>query len=260
MELSLGIQMIRRIDFSDPQWSITRTGWDAFDKQVLDCIQQWMDDSNTLRVLTSGTTGAQRVLHIPKEWVIQSARRTMTALGLKDGYHAHLCLPLDFIAGKMVVWRTMVAQGVLSWEEPTSSPHFDLQATADIASVTPHQMHAMLQKYSGTVWPMRKLLIGGGPMSPALRVRLPLEPIECYETYGMAESISHIALRSLSDTESWFKPMQDVELSVDERACLKIHIPYFDDLKIQTQDVVELRPTGEFRWLGRADWVINSGG
>ena len=252
--------MIHRIDFSDPHWRDTRTGDDAFAIQVFDCAMQWMSDSTTLQVTTSGSTGEPRKLDVPKAWVLQSSLRTMKALGLSEGFHAHLCLPLDFIAGKMVVWRTLVARGILTWEEPSSSPSLVSTEIADFASVTPHQMHALLLNYEGRTWPVRNLLIGGGPMSDAMRSQLVQENVSCYETYGMAESISHIALRLLNQKESWFRPLRDVVLSVDDRSCLRIQIPYFDQLVIQTQDVVELKPTGEFRWLGRADWVINSGG
>lgn len=252
--------MIQRIDFSDPHWSLTRSGDDAFSMQVIACARQWMSNSTTLQITTSGTTGEPRRLDIPKEWVIQSTLRTMNALGLSEGFHAHLCLPLDFIAGKMVVWRTMIAHGILTWETPSSSPSLGSTERADIASVTPHQLHALLSNFTGQTWPVHKLLVGGGPVSEVLRNRMANESITCYETYGMAESISHIALRLLGHAEAWFCPMQDVVLSVDDRSCLNIRIPYFDQWEIQTQDVVELKPTGEFRWLGRADWVINSGG
>lgn len=256
MEMKIGTS----IDFSSNEWMHQTPGDDPFAQQIYACAISWVNSESHVAIATSGTTGERKTMHVPKEWIRQSAQRTMEALGLSVGFSSHLCLPLDFIAGKMVVWRAIIGGGHLTWEQPSSFPMGNMQQIVDTASITPHQLQSALPYFRGKAWPVRHLLIGGGPMSENLRTELSSQPLSSYETFGMAETLSHIALKRLHLGEQRFKAVRDVIIECDERLCLRIGIPYFDHLEVQTNDMVDIDADGTFAWCGRADWVINSGG
>ncbi|MEL6976647.1 MAG: O-succinylbenzoic acid--CoA ligase, partial [Bacteroidota bacterium] len=85
--------------------------------------------------------------------------------------------------------------------------------------------------------------------------------LKAFETYGMTETITHIAFRSLNgQTEKVFQTLPQVTVSADARGCLVINAPRISSELIVTNDLVELVSENQFKWLGRIDSVINSGG
>jgi O-succinylbenzoic acid--CoA ligase len=105
---------------------------------------------------------------------------------------------------------------------------------------------------------VKKLIIGGGKVHKALEQELLKLPIKIYETYGMTETITHIAAKKVG--EKAFTVLPNVTVSADERKCLIIDAKYISDKKIVTNDIVNIISDKQFEWIGRIDNVINSGG
>lgn len=230
-------------------------------------IAEWHDDSPTLLVHTSGSTGTPKPMLAEKRRMEASARLTCNFLGLKPGDTALLCLPLQYIAGKMMVVRALTCGLRLVSVEPQGHP---LAASAggltrvDFAAMVPLQVWNSLQepRECKRLATIRQLIIGGGAIDERLAHELRSFPNAVWSTYGMTETLSHIALRRLSGPEAseWYTPFEGVGLSLSPDRCLVIDAPYLCDGPLTTNDIAELRPDGRFRILGRRDNVICSGG
>jgi O-succinylbenzoic acid--CoA ligase len=172
---------------------------------------------------------------------------------------------MSAIAGKMMLVRAMVLGWDLYMVPPVSDPLREVSGSFDFAAMVPLQVEKSLKKLSR----VRKLIVGGAPVLPALLSRLPARGAEIWQTYGMTETASHIALRKLQpvpagqDPEGVLPPytaLEGVRLELDARGCLVIHAPGWSDRAIHTNDMVQLESETTFRWLGRIDHVVNSGG
>lgn len=198
--------------------------------------------------------------------MIRSAELTAEALGLKKGDTALLCMPVDFVAGKMMLVRAMVLDLNLITVNPSSNPlaQIDENLQIDFAAMTPMQVIETF-KDSDSVNKLRrikKLIIGGAPLNLQLEQELQQLPGEIFETYGMTETLTHIALRRIDGMQKSdvFTVLPGIAIQTDERGCLVIHAPHLDQTEVITNDLVEIVDEQNFRWLGRADNVINSGG
>lgn len=234
-------------------------------------IGQWHDASSTVEVRTSGSTGIPKVLHVEKRRMLASARATCDFLGLRPGDFALLCMSVDYIAGKMMVVRSMERQLRLLVVPPSSHPLSSAKLDdetlqrIDFAAMVPLQVHESLQvpherKILGKI---RHIIIGGGPLDPAMEQELRSFDNAVWHSYGMTETLSHIALRRVSgsDATPWFTPLPGISLTTNDENCLVIHAPHLCSQVWTTHDVVELEQgTQRFKVLGRIDNVINSGG
>ena len=237
------------------------------ERATLDFCRQWLSDEADFIVNTSGSTGTPKPIRLTRAQMTASARRTGATLNLRAGQQAIVCLPTRYIAGRMMLVRGFVLGLDMTVVEPASDPlatvapdaHFDFTALIPLQLQTllvgPPHYHAILNR-------MQAILIGGGPVSPALMAQLQTISAPIYHTYGMTETVSHIALRQLNGPQAStaFRPLLGVQLGVDERNCLNICADVTQDHVVQTNDLVELRADGSFIWLGRWDNVINSGG
>lgn len=227
-------------------------------------LTDWFGDSPFMTVHTSGSTGTPKVLTVRKEQMMQSARITCEFLHLRAGDAALLCMPLQYIAGKMMVVRALVAGLNLILRTPSGHPLSDVTVPLRFAAMVPLQVYNTLQT------PLEKerlchtdiLIIGGGAIDAGLESEICLLPGEVYSTYGMTETLSHIALRRLNGSlaSSHYQPFPSVKLSVSEENTLIIHAPLVCDNMLSTNDVVRLYPDGSFVVQGRKDNIINSGG
>ncbi len=224
-------------------------------------LEEWNNDLPYVNVQTSGSTGTPKILQVSKEMMRRSARKTLQYFDLKPGDTALLCLSADYIAGKMMIVRALEGNLRLITVEPSSTPLRDFTGEVDFAAMVPAQVFEEL-KTGGSLNRVRKLLIGGMALSPALEEALQQCTCEACESYGMTETVSHIALRRLngSSRQAGFAPLQGVSVSLDERDCLVIDCPDLLENSLTTNDVAEILPSGQFRILGRVDNVINSGG
>lgn len=228
-------------------------------------LAEWHDDSPTLLVHTSGSTGEPKPLLVEKRRMEASAEITCRFLGLHRGGTALLCMPLDYIAGKMMVVRALTQGLRLVSVNPASHPlqHPLSTETIDLAAMVPLQVWSTLQvaEERQRLLQIRHLLIGGGAVSDELAEALQDLPNHIWSTYGMTETLSHIALRRLNGPtrSDWYTPFDGVCVSLSDDGCLIIDAPAVHDGPLTTNDIAELKDE-RFRILGRKDNVICSGG
>ena len=230
-------------------------------------LEVWHNDSPFVQVQTSGSTGAPKPMAVEKRRMLASARITCDFLGLKPGDTALLCMSLDYIAGKMMVVRALERSLRLVSVPPSGHPLAHEAASSqvfDFAAMVPLQVYNSLQVPAerSRLMQIRQLIIGGGAIDDALAAALKSFPHAVWSTYGMTETLSHIALRRLNGPEAsdCYTPFPSVRLSLSADGCLIIEAPAVCDGPLLTNDIAELLPDGRFRILGRKDNVICSGG
>ena len=222
-------------------------------------LNEWQNDSDTVWVHTSGSTGKPKPMQVEKRRMEASARITCDFLGLKEGDTALLCMSLDYIAGKMMVVRALTCGLRLISVEPKGYPQWE--GAIDFAAMVPMQVWNLVQQAPERLRQIRHLIIGGGAISDELADALKEMPNHIWSTYGMTETLSHIALRRLNGAErsEWYTPFDGVEVSLNEEECLVIHAPAVHEGILVTNDIAELKD-GKFRIKGRKDNVVCSGG
>ena len=227
-------------------------------------LQEWQNDEPTVWVHTSGSTGTPKPMQVEKKRMEASARLTCSFLGLKEGDSALLCMPLQYIAGKMVVVRSLVAGLNLIPVAPSGHPLKDLKEVPTFAAMIPMQVYNTLQvpEERAKLMKIKHLIIGGGAIDEALENDLKSFTNHVWSTYGMTETLSHIALRKLNgqDASDWYTPFDNVRIRLSEEGTLIIHAPNVCAEELTTNDIAEINGEGKFRILGRKDNTINSGG
>ena len=233
---------------------------DSWRNAIYHFLQNWFDDSDFILAHTSGSTGKPKSIQLLKQSMLNSARMTNQFFGLDAASVALLCLPASYIAGKMMLVRAMVSGFNLINVAPSANPFEKLPISIDFAAITPYQLfHSAESLRKASV---HKIIVGGSPVTSKLEQLSENIPSELYETYGMTETCSHIALRQFNGKgkSDCFIVLEGITIRQDERGCLTIKAPHLLNEEIQTNDVVELIGRDSFRWLGRADSAINSGG
>ena len=226
-------------------------------------VQTWLDDKHYIEVKTSGSTGTPKIIRLDKKRMIASAKATGDFFGLKPNDKALLCLPCDYIAGKMMVVRAMVLGLNLCSAEPTGDPLENVENEGfQFGAMIPLQVFNSLKNHRQQFENIDKMIIGGGVVNASLLRKLQGVKNQCFATYGMTETITHIAIKSLNGSKksAVYQALKNVEFSKDNRNCLVIDAPYLSDNQITTNDIVKLHSTSSFEWLGRFDNVINTGG
>lgn len=236
-------------------------------------ISEWHNESPTMIVHTSGSTGKPKDIVIEKKRMVASANMTCDALDLHSGDTALLCMPLDYIAGKMLVVRSIVRNMKLIAVEPSSHPlksfvntTFNQNASQkiDFAAFVPLQVIKTLEDADErkVFEQIGNVIIGGGAIDDKLEQQLNTFSNNIYSTYGMTETLSHIALRRISgpDASLWYTPMKGISISLSDEDCLAISAPELCSEKLITNDIAEINSQGQFRILGRKDNIINTGG
>ena len=228
-------------------------------------VSDWLSDSPTLLVHTSGSTGKPKPMLVEKRRMEASARITCGFLGLRAGDTALLCMPLDFIAGKMVVVRSLVWGLRLVAVEPSGHPLKGLTESPTFAAMVPMQVYNSLkvEEERRLLRDIKHLIIGGGAVNSDMAEELRGFPNAVWSTYGMTETLSHIALRRLSGAEAseWYEPFDGVGVTTSADGCLVIDAPAVCAQPLVTNDIAEIAPDGRrFRIRGRRDNVVCSGG
>ena len=230
-------------------------------------LAQWNDASPCMEVQTSGSTGVPKRIYIEKVRMRASARMTCDFLDIKQGDTALLCMPLDFIAGKMMVVRAIERGLNLLSVEPSSHPLSSANMAAignppsiDFAAMVPLQVWNTLQvpEEREALCRIRHLIIGGGAISQALEQELRTLPINVWSSYGMTETLSHIALRRI--TEDYYIPLPGITLSQDQDGCLIIDAPHLCPETLFTNDIAHFTDDNRFHIIGRRDNTVCSGG
>ncbi len=236
----------------------------AWEKTLFQFILDWISDSSTLKVNTSGSTGQSKTILLEKEKMIQSALRTGEFFQLNKNEKALLCLPTDFIAGKMMVVRAFVLGLDLFPIEPKANPLEFIDEDFHFAAMTPMQVSNIFKNIDRDkkLNQIQNLIIGGGEISKELVFKISKLKNNTWHTYGMTETITHVALKKLNgpNPTNYFEPLPDVIFEKDQRECLIIRATYLSDKPIITNDIVKLASNTKFEFIGRFDNVINTGG
>lgn len=226
-------------------------------------ILDWLSVSPTLAVHTSGSTGPPKSIVLKKVHMVNSALATGSFFNLQAGNIALHCLPTDFIAGKMMLVRAMVLGLRLTCVAPTSNPLESTKVSYDFVAMVPLQLRNSI-KYIECI---HSLIVGGAPFGDDLKKQVTQKSTKIFETYGMTETITHVAVKQINyldglynEKENLFKAVSNVIFSKDNRNCLRIDAPKVSDSLVVTNDIVDVISNTQFKWLGRYDNVINSGG
>lgn len=227
---------------------------DAHEKAMGEFLLDWFDDRSFIDLQTSGTTGTPKIIRKNKQALVNSALATGDFFELKPGDTALCCLPIQFIAGKMMLVRSFILGLAIDVVAPNSNPLAQLNKEYDFVAMVPLQVQNSLKEF----YKVKKLIIGGAKTDSALEQKLQGIKTKVYETYGMTETITHIAARKIG-VEA-FSVLPHVNISQDERECLVIDAPLVSDERLFTNDLVKIINEHQFVLLGRIDNVVNSGG
>ncbi len=235
------------------------------DEELKRFLEEWHSADNCVTVHTSGSTGKPKSMRVEKRRMEASARKTCDFLGLSSDDSALLCMPLQYIAGKMMVVRSVVAGMKLINVKPSSHPLSSLQSIPSFAAMVPLQVANSLENAAERekLRSIKNLIIGGGAIDERLALELRDFPNAVWSTYGMTETLSHIAMRRLNgtDADDFYSPLPGVKVWLNASTCLCIEAPQIVEGCLETNDVAEFDSSGSrFRIKGRIDNVINSGG
>lgn len=242
-------------------YSFVKEGVD-FEKEIGHFLLDWLSNNDSIVVMTSGSTGVPKSITLRKKAMVNSAIATGSFFNLKEKDKVLLCLPASYIAGKMMLVRALVLGLEIDCIKPSSKIQTKGNMEYNFAAMVPMQVQNSIEHLEG----IKTLIIGGAPVSSLIISSIKNIKTEVYETYGMTETITHIALKKLNNFSSksnfntFFKILPNITISKDERDCLVIAAPQLTKEKIRTNDVVKLHSINEFEWLGRYDNIINSGG
>ncbi|MCC7520102.1 MAG: AMP-binding protein [Flavobacteriaceae bacterium] len=217
-------------------------------------IQELFDSSDRIIAHTSGSTGKPKKIKIPKKALLKSAEATGKYFDLPAGTKALHCISSQFIAGKMMWVRALHLGWQLTLIQPNSDPMQDIGGNFDFAAMVPLQA----QNSFSELHRIGKVIIGGAALEASWEKKLASLSNAIYQTYGMTETITHIAVKKLGQPA--YHCLPQIQIEQDQRGCLVIHVPYLHDAKIITNDLVSITSPHTFIWLGRYDHVINSGG
>lgn len=246
------------------------SGWQMLNDAEQDALifsRVWLTGKKSFTLFTSGSTGKPKPIHLKRSQMQASAHMTANALGLKKGDRALVCLNTAYIAGKMMLVRGFEVGMDMTVIPPQANPLVDIMPSYHFhfTAFVPMQLKTILEETSeklGILHSMKAILVGGGPVDSELEDALQIIKAPIYSTYGMTETVSHIALRQLNGEHKsdLYEVLSDINIDTDERGCLKIKGTVTDNHEIITNDRVSISDSKHFRWLGRVDYVINTGG
>lgn len=227
-------------------------------------LKAWLMGDTKFPIETSGSTGTPKVIKLSRSQMIASAKATIETLKIPEGTKALLCINTAYIGGQMMLVRAMVGNWGIELVSPAMNP--STEASRDhygFAALVPLQVLAMTKSIIGKrlLNNIDKIIIGGAPISEDLIHKIEQVKGKCFHTYGMTETVSHIGLKALNgpNKSEWFDVVIGNEITQDDRSCLQIKGSVTEDKWISTNDLVEIKGT-QFKWLGRADLVVNTGG
>ena len=240
-------------------YSLVKEG-ELYEKDIGSFLLDWLSKDDFLFVKTSGSTGKPKEIKILKQTMVNSAIATGDFFGLKPGDTALGCLPSHYIAGKMMLVRAIILGLEIDYVAPSSCPVFDKDKYYKFSAMIPLQVKNILK----STHKIDTIIIGGAKVTKDLLSAIAMSNSLYYETYGMTETVTHIALKQLPSQsakgETIFNALPNVSFKQDQRACLVINAQNIAEEELVTNDIVILKSETSFEWLGRFDNVINSGG
>jgi len=226
------------------------------DIAIYNFLLDWFNNDAFVKVKTSGSTGKPKTIRLAKKAMIASALATGNYFDLPSKTTAFFCLSSNYIAGKMMLVRAMVLGWHLDLLNTTSKPLMNNTKQYDFGAMVPLQVSHSLSELKY----VKKLIIGGGAISSNLLNELYLLKTKCFATYGMTETVTHVAVKPLTKNNNNYTLLPNISISQDNRNCLVIKALLLNENDIVTNDIVKIHSTTEFEWLGRYDSIINSGG
>ncbi len=224
-------------------------------------LNEWDDDNDFILAQTSGSTGVPKSIELQKKHMIASAKKTLDFFQLKSGQTAYLPLSTATIAGKMMVVRAIVGKLKLIIGPISSDSLLHYDQKLDFTAVVPLQLEHALTNDSSRLHNIKNILVGGAQLSDQLIKTVVFNKLCVFQSYGMTETMSHVAIRKIDNSNNLiYYCLNDINLSINSRSELIIHAPDLGIDALQTNDIVELHTSTSFTWLGRSDFVINSGG
>jgi O-succinylbenzoic acid--CoA ligase len=235
----------------------------SFETDTFQFIREWFSSASYFQFQTSGSTGKPKQITFSREQIIQSARATIKALKLSSSETSLLCLPSKYIAGKMMLVRSFVNQMKIIICEPSANPleKINRDVKIDFVALVPLQIETMFEHgMEDRLNSIRNIIIGGAPLSTIIRHQI-MDKLksDVFATYGMTETISHVALENLRNGDGIYVPLPGVKIKLDVRGCLIVKTPVSPE-SFLTNDMAEIISEKGFRWLGRWDNLINTGG
>ena len=233
----------------------------VYQQQIGAFLLDWLDKNDYIYVKTSGSTGKPKLIKLQKQAMVHSAIATGNYFDLKPGDKALHCLSTEFIAGKMMLVRAIILGLELDLVEPSSNPMASIRKPYDFCAMVPLQLQNSVSKLDN----IKTLIVGGAATSSTLQNKLQDTSCKIFATYGMTETVTHIAVRPLNGINSLkdlynYNALPDISITKDNRDCLVINAPLLNKDLLITNDVVEICSDTSFKLLGRIDNVINSGG
>lgn len=246
-------------DLKEVAYSLIKEG-EPYEKVTGNFLIDWLNDNNYLIVNTSGSTGQPKSIKLKKQAMVNSAIATGDFFGLQPGDTALHCLPSYYIAGKMMFVRAMVLGLEIDFVEPSTHPLFDYEKSYDFSAMVPLQLKHTINYMHN----IKTIIVGGSMVTKPLLEKIKSAPSRFFETYGMTETVTHVAVRQLQsktgEGEQYFKALPNVKFNQDDRQCLIINAPKLVKEPLITNDIIDFKSETSFKLLGRYDNVINSGG
>ncbi len=236
-----------------------------FNSELRDFLSQWFNSEPTLITHTSGSTGKPSAIRIRKADMRRSAEISIRYFGLSARSRILLCMPMHTIAARMLVVRAIVSGAQLLCLEPKANPFEALSEweQIDFVSLSPYQFRCIAQSENDRPKLKRctQILLGGSDVAPDLMDKIIELPCEVFLSYGMTETLSHVAIRKLNGEQAseYFHLLDSYKIRRSPEGTAIIDLPW-SDTPIYTNDLIELFPEHGFRLIGRKDNVINSGG
>ena len=244
---------LNREDLCHVSYSLIKEG-DDFEKSIGDFLLDWFDEKSFIDLQTSGTTGIPKIIRTSKQTMVNSALASGDFFELSPGDKALYCLPTKYIAGKMMLVRSFILGLDIDFVAPNSHPLDKNETIYDFVAMVPLQVQNSLEGLKN----VKKLIVGGAKINNSLEKSLLKQETHVYETYGMTETLTHIAAKKVG--EKAFSILPNVHISQNEKNCLVIDAPKISKELIVTNDLVEILNDNQFIFLGRIDNVVNSGG
>lgn len=227
--------------------------------EIAAVLESWQRNE-PMEISTSGSTGVPQTVVHPMDNIIRSAAATAAYFVLPEHSSVLLCLPVSKIAGRMQVYRALINNWRLHVVEPSSTPLKTVSETLDFAALTPHQAAVTLNERPSDLRKVHSILLGGAVVSRELATKLSHHRAMCWEGYGMTETLTHVAVRKVSpESEPFFRCLPGISIEIGKGETLVLHGDRFPS-PLETTDCVERIDEKHFRWLGRADFTLNSGG
>jgi len=237
---------------------------DEYLKKAFDFIRQWLSGSPSFQLQTSGSTGVPKIITVRREQMASSAMATMSFLKPWHDVPVTVCIDTRYIGGKMQLIRALSYNLRLNIFSPSSRLADNLEELDNLGliSLVPLQLYQLLKDAPMLLNKATSILIGGGPLNEGSILELQKIRTPVYHTYGMTETLSHIALKLLNTEHRTptFTVLPGINCKTDSRNCLVVNGAVTSNADVVTNDIVEFFDPGSFVWKGRFDDMVNSGG